>query len=211
MNRALQTLLVPLLVATAGWVSPAPAQAAPDPDPFHRPSPRPATAAAALPIEPLAAGSGITSELETGDLAPDFALRDEQGRWVRRADLKGVWTAIVFTGNLKRLGPLKGIEGPLRDLGVRLYGISADGTGALLRYRGQQDLSLELLSDPTRQVSQVYGMFDPNEGTIASGIVVLDPKGYVRSAELSASLEPELVLDLIRKVVPGPGITAILH
>ncbi len=202
MNRALLTFLVPLLAGMGGWASTAAAQTPANPDPTHQPMPGPTAPATARPIEPQAAGSGITSDLSAGDQAPDFALRDESGRWVRLADLKGEWTAIVFTGNLRKLAPLKSIESQLHELGVRLFGVSPDGAGALLRFRAQQEISFGLLSDPTEEVSQLFGMFDPEQEAIAPGIVVLDPKGLVRSVQTRGSVEPDAVLSLIRKVVP---------
>jgi len=196
-----------LLLATGSWCALACAQT-PDPDPLRKSNPIPSRVVAARPLEPSDSDGDITSDLTAGAAAPDFALLDDRGHWLRRADLRGRWAAIVFSENLKRLGPLRAVVAALDSAGVRLLGVTVDGTGAVRRYHEQQRLPFTLLSDPTRQVSQLYGMFDPEEQAIAPGIVLLDPNGIVWTAASSDSLGPESVSAFVRRALPSPVLSA---
>jgi peroxiredoxin len=138
-----------------------------------------------------------------GDKAPDFAMDGSQGHPVHLADLKGQWAVMVFAENRTTLGQLKGIDGELRKLGVRIYGVCKDGSSALKSYAEREQLPFVILSDLTGQISQIYGMYDADNDAIQPGVVVLDPKGVVRMAVLGPALHAEEVLQLAKHTVIG--------
>lgn len=145
----------------------------------------------------------IDSDLRVGSLAPDFELDGAQGRAVRRTDLRGRWAVLVFAEVRRRFPDLEGIRGPLDRMGVRLYGVCPDGWTALRDFSRRESLSYELLSDPTRQISQVYDMFDRASGGISPGVVVVDPAGVVRRVLDDQSPAGPEILDLVQRVVSG--------
>jgi peroxiredoxin len=93
----------------------------------------------------------------------------------------------------------------MRSMRVHLLGICPADLGALSRLASAQDIPFPLLSDPTRQISGLYGMYDDDTEQVQSGIVLLDPQGIVRMAVPVSRLQPEEVLALVQRVVPQPA------
>jgi peroxiredoxin Q/BCP len=138
-----------------------------------------------------------------GGGAPGFVLDGSQGHPVRLADLKGHWVVLVFDDDRAKLARLQSIAGRVDTLGASLYGVSPDGVGALQELAAREKLSFTLLSDPTGDVSQIYGMFDSESGDPLPGLVLLDPKGVVRALWTGVSLHPDVVLQLVRHTIVG--------
>lgn len=171
------------------------------------PGKRPAPSGPAAPSEARVRGAAnvlaIDSDLHVGSLIPDFALDGTRGGRVQRADLRGRWAVLVFDENRRRFSSLESIRAPLDRLGVRLYGVCPDGWTALRDYSRRHGLTFELLSDPTRQTSQVYDMYDPAAGSISPGVVLADPAGVVWRVLDDQSPEGPAILDLARRAVGG--------
>jgi thioredoxin-dependent peroxiredoxin len=163
----------------------------------------PFASAPPLPIEVLGTGSGLEHDLEVGEKAPGFNLEGSGGAPVRLADLRGHWALLVFTYNHLALGTYKGIDDDLRKAGVRLYGVNQAGPEALRSFATREQLPFVILSDPTRQISQTFGMYDPEIDEIEPGIVLLDPQGVVQSAQRGKWLSAAEVLQLVRHSVLG--------
>jgi peroxiredoxin Q/BCP len=155
------------------------------------------------PGDPTGTGPAIESAVYVGDHAPGFELDGSRGQRVRLADLKGQWAVMVFDASRSRLGPLKQIDGDLHKLGARLYGVTKDGTSALKTYAERERLPFLLLSDPTGQISQLYGMYDADHDMIQPGMVLLDPEGVVRMTILGPSLHGADVLQMVKHTVVG--------
>lgn len=134
----------------------------------------------AMPIEPLAVGSGAGDEVGVGEPAPGFSVGSSLGRTVRLSDLKNRWVAFVFTDSLSDFGSFRLLDADLGKAGVSLYGVCPQGAPALKSYADGTQLPFTLLSDSDRQLSQVYGMYDPDTGQVTNGVVMIDPKGVVR-------------------------------
>jgi thioredoxin-dependent peroxiredoxin len=199
MRRTILTVLV--LLALAG-VSRAQAPAS-DPGSGKLPSAPRSTDPAAPAIEPVGVESGLDSEVSIGDEAPDFTMDGSQGHPVRLSDLEGQWAVMVFADDRTTLGRLGGIDGVLRGLGARLYGVCRDGAQALESYARRETIPFVILSDPTGQISQVYGMYDSDDDDIQPGVVVLDPRGVVRMAVLGPALHADEILQLARHAMIG--------
>jgi peroxiredoxin len=162
----------------------------------------------AAPVVPYGPEPGLDSELWIGNKAPDFNLDGSRGRPVRLADLRGQWALLVFAEARESFSGLVGIDGDLAKLGVRLYGVCHDGASALKVYAEHEQLSFVLLSDPTRQISQIYGMYDGDSDEIQPGIALLDSKGVVRMTLFGQSLPSSEILQLVKQAVIGPEIRA---
>jgi peroxiredoxin len=135
--------------------------------------------------------------------APEFVLDGSQGRPVKLAELKGKWAALVFEGDRAKLVALQGIAADLGKLGVSLYGVCPDGSGALKALAEHDKLSFTLLSDPTGEIAELYGMYDEDAGAPLPGLALLDPKGVVRALWTGPSLHADEVLQLVRHSVAG--------
>jgi peroxiredoxin Q/BCP len=166
------------------------------------PPQRPPTNVSA-PVGRSGADLAIESTVYVGDHAPGFELDGSQGQRVRLTDLKGQWAVMVFEASRSRIGSLKPIDGDLRKLGARLYGVTKDGSSALKTYAERQGLPFVLLSDPTGQISQVFGMYDHAHDSIQPGMILLDPEGVVRMTFIGPSLHGADVLQLVKHTVIG--------
>ena len=150
----------------------------------------------------------IESDLQVGRPMPDFELEGTRGQVVRRADLRGRWAVLVFDEARQRFAALDAVRDSLDRRGVRLYGVSPDAWRVLRDFSRRRGLSSELLSDPTRQVSKLFDMFDPASGTIRPGVVLVDPAGIVLRVLDDQSPGAREILELVERAVPGIEPTA---
>jgi peroxiredoxin len=155
------------------------------------------------PLTPGPQGAPITSQVYVGEPAPDFELDGSQGQPVRLAHLKGYWVLLVFSDGRAGLAPLKDIEGDLRRLGVKPYGICADMPHVLKTFVERQQLPFVLLSDFSREISQLYGLNDQTGSKIRPGLVLIDRRGVVRFALLGQTIPLPEMLELVRTSVAG--------
>lgn len=194
MKRTAYVVSVLALLAGTGW-----AQDVPDKRPISFSPSGPAGDRTPRSVNVLA----IDSDLHVGQPVPGFALDGARGQVVRRADLSGRWAVLVFDEVRRRFATLEAIRAPLERMGVRLYGVCPDGWTALRDYSRRHSLSFELLSDPTRQVSQVFDMVDRSSGAIRAGLVIVDPAGVVRRVLDDQAPDGPAILDLVQLVVSG--------
>jgi peroxiredoxin len=155
------------------------------------------------PVVPTGAVPSTDSDLTPGDKAPDFRLDSSLGGTVGLADLKGHWSVLVFDESRTNLVPLQAVEDPLRALGARPLGVCPDGIGALRTLAAREKLGFPLLSDPTREISQLFGMYDDDDRAIQPGLVIVDPQGIVRMVIQGPSLHPDDVLRMTGHVLRG--------
>ncbi|ANW20367.1 peroxiredoxin [Streptomyces clavuligerus] len=133
--------------------------------------------------------------IEAGTRAPEFALRDNHGRTVRLADLRGernvvlVFYPFAFTGVCT--GELRALQDALPSFaaaGAEVLAVSNDSIHTLRVYGEQEGLDLPLLSDfwPHGEVSRAYGVFDEEKGCAVRGTFVIDRAGTVRWTVVNA-------------------------
>jgi peroxiredoxin len=127
--------------------------------------------------------------IEIGQAAPDFELKDHQGRTVRLTDFRGKQpVALVFypfafsgicTGELCEIRDNLSIFG---DGNVQVLGISCDPMHSLRAYAEAQKYEFPLLSDfwPHGAVATQYGVFNSQAGFAIRGTFLIDADGVVR-------------------------------
>jgi thioredoxin-dependent peroxiredoxin len=155
------------------------------------------------PLTPTGAEPSGNLDLGPGDKVPDFALDSSLGGRVKRADLKGHWSILLFAENRTNLVSLRGSVDSVRALGAQPYGVCPDGVPALRTFAERERIGFPLLSDPTREISQLFGMFDDHEQAIQPGIVIVDERGVVRLTLQGPSLHADEVLQMVKHVVRG--------
>jgi len=161
------------------------------------------TDAARAPLAPNAVAPSDVVDVTPGDRAPDFQLDSSLGGTVRRADLLGHWSVLVFDESRARLGGVGAVGDSLRDLGVRPYGVCRDGVGALRTYCEREHVAFPLLSDPTGQISQLFGMYDGGRQAVRSGLVIVDARGMIRMVIQGPALDADDVLRMVRHTTLG--------
>lgn len=131
--------------------------------------------------------------LNTGTVAPDFALRDQNQQVVTLSDYRNAKNVLVVFFPLAFTGICQGELDQLRD---RLPDYDNDETAALAISVGpppthkiwaaDSGFLFPVLSDfwPHGAVSQAYGVFNDDTGFANRGTFVIDRSGIIRFAEM---------------------------
>jgi peroxiredoxin Q/BCP len=133
--------------------------------------------------------------LQPGDVAPDFTLPDDTGREVSLSALRGgkvivyFYPAAMTPGCSKQACDFTESLETLRESGYTVLGISPDSPEKLAAFRARDNLTLTLLSDPSRDVLRAYGAFGQKKlyGKVVEGVIrstfVIDAEGKVEVAQ----------------------------
>jgi protein SCO1/2 len=156
--------------------------------------------------------------------APDFALRTQDDKPLRLADLRGkvVLVSFIFTtcngscpattARMSAVAAELGRRGLLRGDGVRLVSITLDPErdtpGALRRYRALYDIEgdhWQFLTGPAAEVKKVYTAWGMWARPAANGqldhpsrIFLVDRRGRVREVYSLEFFKPAWVLEDVR-------------
>ena len=117
--------------------------------------------------------------LDTGDTAPEFALSNDRGETVSLKDFAGSRVIVYFYPRANTPGctteacDFTENFSQFDDAGVKVLGISPDKPEALAKFRADHDLSVELLSDPSKETLEAYGAFGEkkNYGKVVQGFI----------------------------------------
>lgn len=117
--------------------------------------------------------------LKVGDLAPDFALCDQNGNTVRLSQFRGKKVALYFypkdntPGCTRQACAFAAAYGELQSLNAVVLGVSRDGTASHAGFARKYSLPFLLLSDPERQAISAYGVWQEKKqyGKVSMGIV----------------------------------------
>ena len=135
--------------------------------------------------------------IEPGSLAPDFALRDQDGQMVSLGDFRGQTAVLVFYPAdfspvcTDQLSIYQEVLGELEERGARLLGISVDGAFCHKAFRDQQNLTIPLRADfhPKGEVARAYGVWSDEYGVAGRALIMVGPDGRVVWSHLSPPLE----------------------
>ncbi len=131
--------------------------------------------------------------LELGTIAPDFCLSNQDDVEICLRDLRGKWIVLYFypkdstPGCTTEACEFTAAVDEYDDMGAIVLGVSADSTKSHRNFIEKQSLEITLLSDPTTQMMQEYGVWamKKNYGKEYMGVVrstyIIDPKGVVRA------------------------------
>src|SRR5262249_3118885 len=122
--------------------------------------------------------------------APDFALKDAQGKEWRLSDQRGKVVVLLF---------YPGDETPIctrqmcsvRDrwddyvaTGAEVVGISTDSVESHQKFAAHHELPLRLLSDSAGTASKLYGARSLIPGKVARSVFVIDALGILRHSDI---------------------------
>lgn len=129
--------------------------------------------------------------LKAGDKAPEFTLKDKDGREVSLSDFAGKRVVLYFypkdntPGCTRQACAFAGLYGEFQKKGVEVIGISRDSTGSHVRFAEKYNLPFKLLSDPELTAIQAYGVWQEKKlyGKSTMGVVrttfVIDEHGNI--------------------------------
>ena len=129
--------------------------------------------------------------IEVNTKAPDFKLKDKDGREVSLSDYRGKTVVLYFypkdntPGCTRQACAFAGAYSAFRELGVEVIGISRDGAESHRRFAEKYSLPFVILSDPEREAIEAYGVWQEKKlyGKVSMGIVrttfIIDENGVI--------------------------------
>ena len=152
---------------------------------------------------------------ETGSIAPDFTLPNQDREPVTLSKQRGRPTVLAFFPAAfssvcqKELCTFRDALSQLNKVKAQVYGISVDTFFALKAFADQQHLTFPLLSDFNKQVIRDYGVFNEDmiglKGIAKRAVFVLDKDGVVRHREVLDDARNEPDYDKVYKTVASLG------
>ncbi|HEX2706688.1 MAG TPA: redoxin domain-containing protein [Solirubrobacterales bacterium] len=134
--------------------------------------------------------------IAAGEPAPDFTLRDQDGKEVSLSDFKGRKVLLVFypmdfsPACSDQLSIYQEVKPEIAEKGVEMLGISVDHPYAHKAFQEKLGVDTTLLADfePKGAVSKAYGSYLDGLGFANRTLVLIDEDGTVAWAHESPSL-----------------------
>ncbi len=133
--------------------------------------------------------------LKVGDIAPDFTLYNSEKKQITLSQQRGhtvvlLFFPLAFTSTCtKELCSVRDNIGWYNEADARVFGISVDALHTLARYKAEQQLNFDLLSDFNKEVSRAYDTLHElwaynMKGVSKRSAFVIDKNGKVRYVEV---------------------------
>ncbi len=128
---------------------------------------------------------------DVGDMAPEFALKNQDEQEMQLGDFMGKWMVLYFYPRDNTTGctlEAKDFTGELSEfvkLGAEVVGISPDSCASHRKFREKHGLAVTLLSDPDKQLLKAYGVWTKKKmaGRKYMGVIrstyLIDPEGRI--------------------------------
>ncbi len=126
--------------------------------------------------------------MQINDNAPDFKLKDQDGKSKSLKDFSGKWLVVYFypkddtPGCTVEACSLRDANDELISLGANVVGISKDDTDSHRKFKAKHKLNFTLLSDPTGSTIEAYGAWGPKmfgKLGIQRKTFIISPKGKI--------------------------------
>jgi peroxiredoxin Q/BCP len=130
--------------------------------------------------------------LESGSIAPHFALPDQDGRSRSLADLLQPGPLLLYfypadftPGCTREACAIRDLHSALVGLGLRIFGVSPQSPDSHRRFRERHNLPFELLSDADKAVIRLYDVDGPLGFGVRRGTFLVDAEGVIRDGVLA--------------------------
>jgi thioredoxin-dependent peroxiredoxin len=120
--------------------------------------------------------------------APDFSLKDSEGKVRSLADYHGKWLVLYFypkdetPGCTTEACSLRDARDDIAALGAEVVGVSRDDASSHEKFKAKHTLNFTLLSDPDHSVMDAYGAWGKKmfgkEGVLRKTFII-NPAGEV--------------------------------
>ncbi len=103
--------------------------------------------------------------LKEGDKAPDFTVRDGEGKTVKLKDFRGKKVVLYFypkddtPGCTREACAFRDAFGKFKRRGIEVLGVSLDGEASHKKFAAKFDLPFRLLADTDKAISEAYGTY----------------------------------------------------
>ncbi|MBQ8411906.1 MAG: thioredoxin-dependent thiol peroxidase [Ruminiclostridium sp.] len=129
--------------------------------------------------------------LEVGQKAPDFTLKDKNGKDISLSDFRGKKVVLYFypkdntPGCTRQACAFSGLYSEFQKKGIEVIGVSKDSIASHIKFAEKHNLSFILLSDPELTAIQAYGVWQEKKlyGKVSMGVVrttfIIDENGII--------------------------------
>lgn len=137
--------------------------------------------------------------LNVGDVAPDFELTSDEGSKVKLSNYRGQRVLLFFYPKAGTSGCTTQACGfrdnfpVIEEAGATVLGVSPDDPEKLAKWRAEEGLPYNLLSDPDHEVADAYDVWGEKKmyGNTYFGIIrshfVIDAEGKIEDAQYKIS------------------------
>lgn len=157
------------------------------------------------------------AKVEAGKPAPDFTLKDQDGKDVKLSSFQGKKSVLIafypkdFTGGCTT--ELKGFGADHETFlksGVQILGISVDPVDSHKKFCDSLKLPFPLISDDGGKVSKLYGVLNVSDKGSMSGrsVFLVGKDGIVKYADAKYELKPADDHAALMKAVKEAGAPA---
>jgi len=154
--------------------------------------------------------------IEPGEQAPDFELRDQDGRTVKLSDYQGTPVVVYFypkadtPGCTTQACGVRDREADYAAYGATVLGVSPDPVAKVKKFHEKQKLNFSLLADEDHAVAEQYGVWAEKSmyGRTYMGnertTFVIDTGGRVAAVlrKVKPAEHDDLVLESLAEVRP---------
>ncbi len=103
--------------------------------------------------------------LKEGDKAPDFTVRDGEGKTVKLKDFRGKKVVLYFypkddtPGCTREACAFRDAFGKFKRRGIEVLGVSLDSEASHKKFAAKFDLPFRLLADTDKAISEAYSTY----------------------------------------------------
>jgi len=106
------------------------------------------------------------AELAEGATAPDFTMKDSEGKAIKLSDLKGKKDVVVYfypkdftPGCTMEATEFSRDYKKFKDAGIEIVGVSPDDEESHGKFRSKMGMPYPLVADTEKEVSKSYGVY----------------------------------------------------
>ena len=130
--------------------------------------------------------------LQTGDVAPDFTVKDQNGDEIKLSDLRGQKVVLYFypkddtPGCTKEACSLRDGFSTFEERGIKILGVSTDDEKSHQKFISKYELPFTLLADTDHAVSEAYDSYGDKQfmGKNYKGVLrktfLIDEQGKIK-------------------------------
>jgi len=155
----------------------------------------------------------MSDKLNVNEPAPDFTLKDGEGRDWRLSNQRGnVVVLLFYPGDetpicTRQMCSVRDRWSDYQATGAEVVGISTDSVESHHNFAEHHDLPLRLLSDNDGKISELYGARSLIPGKVARSVFVIGADGILRYKDVRplGLLKPkvDVIISAIRKAQGG--------
>ncbi|HKO44106.1 MAG TPA: peroxiredoxin [Pyrinomonadaceae bacterium] len=130
------------------------------------------------------------TNVQVGDPAPDFRLKDGAGQEWRLSDHRDKVVVLLFYPGdetpicTRQMCSVRDRWEDYTSSGAEVVGISTDSVESHKKFAEHHELPLRLLSDTNGEVAKLYGAQSLIPGKVARSVFVIDRDGIIRHRDV---------------------------